>query len=127
MIQVNELRIGNKVIDSQTNIICEISSINHEGNLRLFCKGGSVGANCTEVESIPLTKDILLECGFENIPSTQCFRLKNNICDIIIYPSGSIELWTDVDSIKINTNINKLHELQNIYYSLIKTELLFNV
>lgn len=126
-INANELRIGNYVFEKITNIFCEVTSINHEGNLRLFCNGGSVGANVDEVAPIPLTEEILLKFGGKplengfwisvyNLKAELHFEVFNNTSEIVTTIKSQ---FSDL----ILDRIKYVHQLQNLYFALTNIEL----
>ena len=117
MIQSTELRIGNYCLEDGKMYQVTLADF--------YNMHKDDGAN--RLQPIPLTEDILIKCGFVVIDGTNCHRLKNDICDIIVYPSGHIELWNDIETIKINTAIKYLHQLQNLYFSLTGNELQVNL
>jgi hypothetical protein len=120
MINVNELRIGNNVLDEYGNvsIINTISYGVRISNDKYKWESKSED----QIHPIPLTDELLLECGFE----------KNNRIDLgelkPCYSNFSLALMIRhnsyfVDWVGGNTEIKYLHELQNLYFSLTKTEL----
>jgi len=125
MTTANELKIGNYVIDSEVKMITKVTSISHNGELRLFCQGSSVGANNEEIEPIPLTEDILLKCGYGKT------EFDNEFCDnvtfkneVIIYNTTEKMLFinTKNDYIQLN-HVHYLHQLQNLIFALTQQEL----
>ena len=120
MIKVNELRIGNRVLDEYGNvsIINTISYGVRISNDKYKWESKSED----QIHPIPLTAELLWECGFE----------KNNRIDLgelkPCYSNFSLALMIRhnsyfVDWVGGNTEIKYLHELQNLYFSLTKTEL----
>jgi hypothetical protein len=107
--KAEELRIGNCVYNGFNEVI-KISSIISQNN--------TSGYLLETLKPIPLTKEILLKCGaekyeFDNGQPNQ-YRVGSRLFVIrngAIYDYGS------------DTKLNYLHELQNLYYSLTKTEL----
>lgn len=125
--QPTELRIGNILYDPISQRYCQVSSINHEGNIRLFSRHtDSFNENINNANApipIPLTPEILLKVGAQKVEGTQCYKLAVGDIWIIVYPSGSIEIWNDVDTIKLNIDINQLHKFQNLVFDLTGKEL----
>lgn len=127
MIQANDLRIGNLLKFNEETV--DVESIGFDGvNLR----GGydwSIDCefNYDELEPIPLTEDILLKCGF--------VKHKAGI--------GGCDMWQGMDAWEMddewlfrgsperglkligyfNSNIQYLHQLQNLYFALTGSEL----
>jgi hypothetical protein len=115
MIKVNELRIGNHVLDEHGNIsiINTISRSVRISNDKY--KWESKGEE--QIHPIPLTDELLLECGFENY---EVFKNTWGYNGIELYIQDGI-IW--IDLMNNSVEINYLHELQNLYFSLTKTEL----
>jgi hypothetical protein len=108
MIQPNELRIGNYVRDNLGGIL-RIKGIKDESVL-------------FHIKPIPITEDILLKCGFErDIDIVYRYYLTYDYSILLAY---------DIDDNRIRLgdswdfgNIIFIHELQNLYFALTKTEL----
>lgn len=109
MIQANELRVGNWVESSGQ--IKQINGINGSQNAFYDFNG------------IPLTKDILLKCGFEK--SGGSWRRD----EVIIYTHEIDDLTYHTESIMSEggIEIKSLHQLQNLYYALTGKELEVNL
>ena len=110
MIQANELRVGNYYDHNGEYRKVTPSTIEEVWNAeRTWCK------------PIPITEDILLKCGFEK------FTTKD------IYPTYVNKLfnWNDGILFLVGYNfinhIKYLHDLQNLYFALTKTELTINL
>ena len=136
MIQANELRIGNytdygKVIDiSKDRVILERSEIT--GLIESY--------PLSEINPIPLTPEILLACGFEKNGFRQFeITLPKNIISVsskLFFSGDYLYLRQPNDEKPANDSIitiwNKdlmkkfyLHSLQNLYFSLTGTELIY--
>jgi hypothetical protein len=115
MIKVNELRIGNHVLDEHGNIsiINTISRSVRISNDKYKWESKSED----QIHPIPLTDELLLECGFENY---EVFKNTWGYNGIELYIQDGI-IW--IDLMNNSVEINYLHELQNLYFSLTKTEL----
>jgi hypothetical protein len=115
MIKVNELRIGNHVLDEHGNvsIINTISYGVRISNDKYKWESKSED----QIHPIPLTDELLLECGFENY---EVFKNTWGYNGIELYIQDGI-IW--IDLMNNSVEINYLHELQNLYFSLTKTEL----
>jgi hypothetical protein len=115
MIKVNELRIGNHVLDEHDNIsiINTISRSVRISNDKYKWESKSED----QIHPIPLTDELLLECGFENY---EVFKNTWGYNGIELYIQDGI-IW--IDLMNNSVEINYLHELQNLYFSLTKTEL----
>ena len=115
MIKVNELRIGNHVLDEHGNIsiINTISRGVRISNDKYKWESKSED----QIHPIQLTDELLLECGFENY---EVFKNTWGYNGIELYIQDGI-IW--IDLMNNSVEINYLHELQNLYFSLTKTEL----
>ena len=115
MIDAKDLRIGNWVLrlgnPTQINAVSKGYVSTHSS--------GSITEN--QIESIPLTPEILEKCGFEKVGNewqntnsefTECFQFKN---DKFYYTGG--------EGVCFGVGCQYLHELQNLYYALTKQEL----
>jgi hypothetical protein len=132
MIQANELRIGNWVIDhgGNNNIV---QGIHGSGSVRFI--DGEVCA-VDKLNGIPLTPEILEKCGFEeNENQTLYLGIDDyglNWLEIIKSPDGFypvIYQWAEMSnetpqSVHLN-RVEYLHQLQNLYYALTGQELTF--
>jgi hypothetical protein len=120
MINVNELRIGNNVLDEYGNvsIINTISYGVRISNDKYKWESKSED----QIHPIPLTAELLLECGFEKNIDDFISPI-NGSEKFFFYKYGDSEIlylsYCEDDLLKIK----HLHELQNLYFSLTKTEL----
>lgn len=119
MIKVNELRIGNYVLD-QFGVIRTIETIGANESIRVFseiykCESMSL----QYCNPIPLTEEMLLKCGFTRFG--KLLRL------------NTFEYWTLSKSLVIHGHggyytglilkIQYLHQLQNLYFALTGEEI----
>lgn len=143
-IEPKDLRLGNKVMVSHK--VVTIESIDEQG-INSTTSGGyypgdweieyearfggtSFWKNYPEPESIPLTPEILLACGFTHRPGSDVLMLT------IAYEDGDYPctLQKTGDGIQIcrsgigaiTAHINSLHQLQNLYHSLTGRELVYS-
>lgn len=82
------------------------------------------------IEPIPLTKEILLKCGFKK-------REGNNICwdlgDFMIgwygnsFATWVVELKQGNNKVHFHSQIKSIHQLQNLYFALTGQELPINL
>jgi hypothetical protein len=112
--KANELRIGNLVTDS-----IGIVEIGKNGKI----DWGDI------YNPIPITENILLKCGFDKINEV-LFWLNNTFMFVLNENALSMARPDSVDdedySIPmawIKSNINYLHQLQNLYFALTENEL----
>lgn len=135
MIQANELRIGNYLID-QYGDIGKVVGLNsdkeykHNGQLfvgtaTLYYDNykGFIGRWIQTLKPIILTEEILLKCGFEDISTYKDFRLVINE-DLYIEVSlrKNINAYVSISDIDI-INVIYVHQLQNLYFALTGKEL----
>lgn len=124
MITANELRIGNWVMYNDQNEtpmptaiqICIQDLILINENVK----------DCN-YNPIPLTEQILLKCGLIDTKYTLYIKAKTKV---IIFNWSSKVVATGVRygwHCKKYKHIKYLHELQNLYYALTKTELIINL
>jgi len=125
---VNELRIGNWLIDYE-NKIGKVKSIEDYNVLKVVSNEGVLISYC-EIElykPIPLTEEILLNCGFKisSYPETIFYSIIFD--DVALYTlTINRKLGTNVFTYKNEnsiTQIKHLHQLQNLYFSLTNQEL----
>lgn len=132
MIQPNELRIGN-YIKSDNGIICEVSRIESKEFTKwdsgednsILCK--VVGTkddylNCINDnwKPIPITEEILLKCGFFYDCDSDTYKIPDCSLQIDLSDFYIPEAVVFGESLRY---IKYLHQLQNLYFSLIGTEL----
>lgn len=123
-----ELRIGNYVKYFSDYEWSKITVLDH--NYCHLNNASSIDYN--EIQGVPLTEDILLKCGFENWYSNEYF-LSNGFfyMNLKFYKNGNIKVTMCGESKKYfkgeNMLIAKLHQLQNLYFSLTNEELTVNL
>lgn len=115
MIQINELRVGNHFKWSDLASMGKDYGVTTLNNIKYH----------KFFEPIPLTKEILLKCGFEWLEDTLCFADRLHI----IEPSENGYMFipfctNDKDSY---IKIIHLHQLQNLYFTLTGEELEINL
>lgn len=118
--QANELRIGNWVIDTKLNLIMQItaSALFNMVHYRL------------EFDPIPLTPEILEQCGFEisvgNSTSNYKYYASNGFVDVKFW-NDTTTVYMCIGGVKCPlTHITGLHQLQNFIYFTFNTELQWN-
>ena len=143
-LQTTELRIGNLVFDKKRNRIVTVWGIesNHDKIVVNYANGSGVySIDLKHIESIQLTEEILLKFGFEKYDWFDgCFIKCNNKHLMIQFyePKQEILIYftkisKDKDGHKMNGRdyLFKLkkyyvHQLQNLYFTLIDKELEYN-
>lgn len=129
MINIEELRLGNRVaINDLMGVVVSMSSPvyekcinNNTKPIMVFCNGDNYDCSEIDIKPIPLTEELLLECGFEVEYTNGGFlrwqKGKFKLLDRRLpYPMNDIH----------TEYILYLHQLQNIYYYLTGKELLKN-
>lgn len=115
MIKSNELRIGNLATGSESNNYFRLTS----EMIRHIDKGLAV------VNPIPLTPEILEQCGFEKdiidhpVPNHEAFGFYK--FHVKIYWTKQIKVWYKGSPIDIV--VKYLHQLQNLHFALTGEEL----
>lgn len=114
--EVQELRVGNHIIDCY-NVINTVASIHKGGSVRF--EDGTI-CRIDKCKPIELTEQLLLKSGFTKSWSD-------------FYYNGLFGVSSDFDAlcfktcILANGIIRNLHQLQNLYYALTGTELEINL
>ena len=120
MIQAKEYKIGNWIVDWETEEkYFQIEEIRkHVGyDVWAYYRNGSI--KCKEPEPIELSEEILLKCDINKWINQ--FEVRKNLNNTI-----SIYAWKSGVSIFI-CHLDFLHEFQNWYYFNIKEELTVNL
>jgi hypothetical protein len=123
MISANELRIGNYVLDDK-NEIAKIECLKTKEYVEwdgsdkeqmFFSLKGELCYTCDEVNGVPLTSEILKQCGFEN-GKLGNFQIGYNGDDFI---QAQMSVPFEDKLIKVKY----LHQLQNLFYAIMGEEL----
>lgn len=112
-IKASELRIGNW-ISGTNDLYVKITNIN-QSTIRYDVDNEleSILDDYCNIKPIPLTEEILLKCGFNNHTNEMFFI-------------AGLQIWKCNDLFLCNKNgviIKSLHQLQNLFFALTKTEL----
>jgi len=136
MIKANELRIGNCIGLSDKlgsgNVVIEGLKFDTENSKdRIRYKGNLIWNFLEDFEPVPLSKEVLLACGFTpnrlDVLAIELFDISTHLelmeAGGMFYPS--INQVPDIGNQQDVAfgYIQYLHELQNIYYFLCKKEL----
>lgn len=132
--KVEELRIGNWVIQPQGEKPKQIESIRlHEEEYCCTFRNFHYGTWLSELEPIPITKELLLNCGFKKRSESSCTMILSlgNGDPLTDKSCTSIQWWIGNDYMSIcrcgisafSFKIQNLHQLQNIFYDLTGKEL----
>ncbi|WP_346236731.1 hypothetical protein ABDK00_014135 [Niabella insulamsoli] len=117
-IQPQELRVGNLVlIDGVPKSVIEISihGVCYVDDIKLFETYGNISP-------IPITEEILIKAGFEKSFGTN-WEYERSIGAIKMYCLWNTEWYFELGGIYLGDHPKYLHQLQNIYYSLLGKEL----
>lgn len=77
-----------------------------------------------DIKPIPLSEEVLLKCGFEDVTSYKDFWLTiEDDLRIEIALRHSDRVYTSISDMGISSDIKHLHQLQNLFYSITQTEL----
>ena len=122
--KANELRIGNLV--DLGNRIAKVIEINH-----LICvvvdleETQDTIEDYERVKGIPLTEEWLLKFGFTDEDDYLELQIHESLSIIYV---GYLALIIDGVIIQVNnTNSDKVHQLQNLYFALTGEELILNI
>lgn len=118
--QVNEIRIGNLTKQGEIVQIRE-NSARVEYLFEGILKQSYV--NYINLEPIPLTEEILLNCGFELI-NNEFYRTKNHELNLFwtVNKNKMIPEYTE-KRLVTGYDFKHLHQLQNLYFALTGKEL----
>lgn len=121
MIQSKELRIGNLLQFGEQ--ICKVYHIEQDYFYVMLEDETSLKNTFAEIEPIPITEEKLLEFGFEYITSGifkinefMVVKWNNELCEYRSYYANRIP--------KEIVYLKFIHELQNLFFSLTKQELI---
>lgn len=117
MIDKNELRRHNILLYTPNGNYIEVESI---GEYWINAAGGNEGEYYAKLAGIPITEDILLKCGFEQVDAQYSTTLKMFKKDLLYFELFKDKIvWSGLDrhaGHDERLDIKFLHELQNIYY-----------
>lgn len=128
MIDIKELRIGNKVLHKDEIVeVVSISAIKYSFGVMdivISAKNGLEMHNLKSLNPIQLTEEMLLKCGFKSIDSSSSESCEfdifyNPVCDI----SLTRPYHWDHFHYESGITISNVHQLQNLVYALTCKEL----
>lgn len=119
--EANELRLGNYVFDglgNLTEVTAKMIVEQHQSDI----------ASCIYLQPIPLTEQWLIDFGFEKVNSSSELHLKKGFFHwysstksiVLEFDSG---INGDCYDFFLDDNCDKVHQLQNLYFSLTGEEL----
>lgn len=125
-IDVRELRIGNCLL--LRGKVVPVGGI--PNCMCLLIPGEQYAVDIEDFNSIPLTAEILLRCGFTCDAISDCFdklNLRVRILGNSIYVFVGSEVGFGKEWHDANIEIKSLHQLQNLYFALTGKELEANI
>jgi len=132
MIQANELRVGNYV-NRLMGTDCGYHRVRTKVNTISDCDINTGQMNygmLSEIESIPLTPEILEACGFKRKTSSNRIQFVNDkmFGYLMPYGNGEYVLWDLEDQFITDETLRLtcLHQLQNLYFALTGDELMID-
>lgn len=137
--KAEELRIGNyvkidsgigKVVSLMSNTFCN-ECANDDYNITIEMGDGTFREEEeTKVEGIPLTEEILLNCGFEKINHIYGYSFysfnRNSLEDEKVYMPLDVYLnpnYAKIAKFTVQQNVEYVHQLQNLFYAINGKEL----
>ncbi len=126
--KTTELRIGNYVTEDYSNSVYKIVNINSEGfeyvdmhhiNFKAIGRYELKG-----LKPIPVTEQVLIDCGFEKLNDSICKIAINNT--IYLWYFGIMGYHDKSGGIVYLCDCKHLHQLQNLYFALTNQELIYN-
>lgn len=144
--KAEELRIGNyvktdagicKVVSLMGNNYCE-DNANDDYNITVELEEGVFRGVFREeeedkVEGIPITEEILLNCGFEKINHITGYsfysynrdrmKQKTSLMPLDVYLNPN---YAKIANFTVRYNIECVHQLQNLFYAINGVELIYN-
>lgn len=137
--KAEELRIGNyvkidegigKVVSIMSNTFCN-ECANDDYNITIEMGNGTFREEEeTKVEGIPLTEEILLNCGFEKINHISGYIFysfnRKSLKDMNAYMPLYIYLnpnYAKIANFTVQQNIEYVHQLQNLFFAINGKEL----
>ena len=119
MIQINELRVGNLIQEGKVEQIDNsIDEVYYSGD------GYYLSNYCCNLNPIQLTEEWLLKFGFDETKEMEDFFSKTKYK---LLTKGALTfwyypMWNGIEN-KNYEHIKNVHQLQNLYYSLVGSEL----
>ena len=115
--KASELRIGNLFIEEYSDKIIKVIKLE-----KIIITFSGLFLDKWQAKPIPLNEEWLVKFGFE----TDNIEWWNGIISIGIYKDGLFYCPTGEISLRIGKEIQYLHQLQNLYFTLIGEELIIN-
>lgn len=129
MIQANELRIGNLILDRGEKVLRVDWFEREKICMKMVIRGTEVHPLTEEVKHlhpIPLTEEMLLKCGFKKSPVFGAYYIDvDDELQIYVGTTKRISLINQLDEDEHYSiiQVDSLHQLQNLYFALTGEEL----
>ena len=130
VMEANEIRVGNWLIDPRkfNKDTRDFFHINENGYFKATARDIQVAEL---FDSIPLTEEILLKCGFNYSQNIGEYETSDDdYCILIRKDEDTEEFYFEIGDLGFNyvfKTIKYLHQLQNLYFVLTGTELEINL
>ena len=124
MINANELRIGNWV--RFKHLFCLIITIKQD-NCEIQSDRIIVNSNYDDINPIPLTTEILENCGFEELEGNIYYKFFDykEFRVFIRKENNSVFMYWKGNTVDDSVNNLPIHRLQNIIFALTGEELIY--
>ena len=124
----NELRVGNVLYWRYSDMNVFVTAIQEEG----ITDEWEQNIVLNDLDPISLTEEWLIKLGFKNPYSPDVYYLELGSPEFIIFIDSTergFAIFDKIDDelISILIKFDYVHEVQNLYYSLTKTELTINL
>ncbi len=123
--RVEELRIGDLVNATRcdsSEIVDKVSKLFSIDDMEII----ETSKGWNKIKPIPLTEDILLDCGFNKCLNKYKLNTKLHTRNTENVPFIILDLdGFEYDDLRFQTKLKHVHQLQNLYFSLTGQELEF--
>ena len=121
--KVEELRVGNFVQTLKSNFF---DGDVLDWSLDMFYWVAECVYSIEDFKPIPLTEEVLLDCGFEFIDGFMTLKMDNESGAIFVFYHGNIlRLFCRSGFMLSHNSLKHVHQLQNLYFALTGQELEF--
>ena len=128
MIQIEELRIGNFLQNKNLKAPVQVGTINSDKTIKLdygLCKNIYTDRmTLLSFQGVPLTEEWLKKFGFFIVETNKCVEAFKENFRYSIQQVDNSNQWFWCDGETVITNLEFVHELQNLYFCLTRNDLL---